>query len=1009
MSSVELTEFHAAADGADPQCPRVPLRDGWRVGRAVPVGALVLIVLAAGNGCGGSSAAEHLEAARTALRKGEYERAVVLAERITEDAAEWNAARLVGGEAETRLGNAGRAVAWYQAVNFDGSREAQLARFALAEVLRSTGRLAEAAEHYRLALEQNPEDSAVHERLAFLLSTCGQAWEAAPHFEFLIRSGTARLEELVLFADLGRPVEQEEYLRSCFEQASEDSFVELGLAALAFHDGRRDEAIPALRRVIATDPGLLSAQAMLGELLIDAPPRQFDDWLQQLPPDSAEHPEIWYVKGVFLRRQGDVREAAGCFREALAHAPTHRRSTWQLSQMLAVLEHPDLQIVTQLSERQNQLSQSLDDVLRSEGRNPEAVRTVVEQLDASGRIWETCAWGLWAEEAFPGIAWPRRFLNRHVDRLTESLPLVAPEHDPGQWFAADEFPVPERITVAKPAVATSGGADEEVAIRFERASSEPAFRYFNGDDPATPGLRMFEQTGGGVAVIDFDRDLAPDLFFPQGLAWPTGSDQPVTADAPRDGLFRNRLGDAYRDVGDVAGIGAGGFGQGATVGDFDSDGFADLYVANVGRNQLLLNNGDGTFRDVSESAGLSIEAWTTSVLMVDLNEDGHPDLYDVGYLEGPDVYHRICGGKACSPSNFRGCRDRVFVGRGDGTVTEVVDATPVADSKGLGIITLYGASLRRPDLFIANDQVANHFLSSVAEGPHKLTFVENALVAGLAFNENGLSMACMGIAADDVNQDGRVDLYVTNFRDETNTLYLQDASGLFTDWTRVSGLAAPSLPYVGWGTQFLDADLDGDSDLVVTNGHVDDYRDEGGEYQMRPQFYRSLGNSQFRELQPSSGDSFFATPISGRALARLDHNGDGRSDFVVTCLLDNVRLCENRTAAAGRSLQVWLHAVNSARDAMGARVRVRAGRRTWTRYLLAGDGYQCSNERLVPFGLGEISAIDELSVEWPSGAVSTLRSPPPDSLVILVEGRPSCTIRVNDRLMSGSVEMGERP
>ncbi len=379
-------------------------------------------------------------------------------------------------------------------------------------------------------------------------------------------------------------------------------------------------------------------------------------------------------------------------------------------------------------------------------------------------------------------------------------------------------------------------------------------------------------------MLDLDHDGWPDLYFTQGGKWPTGDLKPSPSPEYVNRVFRNLDGARFVDVTLHAGLGDEGFGQGCAVNDFDNDGFQDVYVANIGRNRLYRNNGDGTFSDVTTASGIDTQEWTTSCVIVDLNADGFPDLFDVNYLTGPDIYTAICDGFACSPKSFEGVPDRAWLSHGDGTFNALPDATPKQDAKGLGVVAVDLYERGRPCLFIANDQVPNFLLRNLpSETSDNVKFVEEGFLSGLAFDENGLPMACMGIAADDVNGDGRTDFFVTNFKDEYNTLYLQDAVGLFVDGTSAAGLKAPSLPFVGWGTQFLDADLDGAPDIVLTNGHVDDYRRTGGKYHMRPQVFRNIGGGRFEELFAPAAGTYFAKEYVGRGSgsARLEQ---GRID-----------------------------------------------------------------------------------------------------------------------------------
>jgi hypothetical protein len=570
---------------------------------------------------------------------------------------------------------------------------------------------------------------------------------------------------------------------------------------------------------------------------------------------------------------------------------------------------------------------------------------------------------------------------------------------------------PEMVAVAaKPAAEPATRTADRPRIRFLEAAEEGVdFVYFEGPDETTKGVRQFEQTGGGVAVLDLDGDEWPDLYLPQGAEWPHGATRPLPTDRFTDRLYRN-VGGTFEDVTDLANLGSRDFGQGAAVGDVDGDGFPDLYVANVGRNRLYLNNGDGTFTEAEDfTAGDTNDDWTTSVAIVDIDDDGLPDLVDVNYLTGENVYTLICNGHACSPHGFDGVPDRLRLNRGDGTFETVPDATPRENAKGLGVVAFVLDDPRRPALFVANDQVANHLLASRAsEGRFDVRFEELGLLRGLSFDGNGRAMGCMGVAADDADGDGRLDLFVTNFARESNTLYLQDADGLFDDRTRRAGLERPSLEFVGWGTQFLDADRDGAPDLVLANGHVDDYRDEGGGYRMRPQFFRNRGGGVFEELAAAEVGSFFAHESLGRGLATLDWQRDGLTDFAVSRIGERTALVANRTENPGRFLTVRLHAVRTARDAIGASVTVTAGGRRHTRQLTAGDGYMASNERLLAFGLGQVDAIERVDVTWPSGGRTVVEHPPTDVTLELVEDSPHGVLWRGTRPESLPVEVSDR-
>ncbi|HEX6987147.1 MAG TPA: VCBS repeat-containing protein, partial [Planctomycetaceae bacterium] len=579
-------------------------------------------------------------------------------------------------------------------------------------------------------------------------------------------------------------------------------------------------------------------------------------------------------------RQGDLRVAARCFWESVRRVPAQRRGNYQLGQVLVSLGEEAGHEFAERAGKLYELTQLLDEVLRTEGRSESAFRAVTNLTEATGRAWEAYAWAAAAAEAFPDSAWPHATLARLAPVVAENPPHTLPAANLALKHDYSGFPDHRELLRS-----VTGGSEPQAgapvvsSILFEEeADAGIDFVYENGHDPSTKGARMFEQNGGGVAVLDFDLDGWPDLYFTQGAKWVHGAPASTPTPGLVDRLYRNDGGRRFAEVTPVAGLGDPGYGQGVSVGDLDADGFADLYVANIGVNRLYRNNGDGTFTDATEESGLEGQAWTASCVMADLNADGLPDLFDVTYVTGPDVYEAICNGRACSPRIFEGLPDRLHLNQGDGTFAFVPNATPTTDSKGLGVVAADVGSRGRPSLFIANDQVPNHFLRNLpSDDPSNIRLQEEGFVTGLAFDGEGLPMACMGIAADDADGNGLLDFFVTNFKDESNTLYLQDAPGLFVDATVPAGLKAPSVPFVGWGTQFLDADLDGEPDLVVVNGHVDDYRDEGGEYHMRPQFFRNTGGGRFVELFDEAG-AYFGRKYLGRGLARLDWNRDGRPD-----------------------------------------------------------------------------------------------------------------------------------
>ncbi len=950
-----------------------------------------------------------LRQAKQALAEGDFSRAEQLAALVPRSHTDWAAARLTAGEAATRAGHLSDALHHFLAAAESPERgmSAQ-GRFHAGETYRQLGRLSEADDAYRAVLKLDPQNAATHERLAFLTSLTGRSWDALPHYWFLVRSGTAEPIELMLLADPDRPLEHREFIEECARKAPDDRLVQLGLAAHAFWEAKSDEALTILDKLMPAEPQLLSGQAMMGELLLDRGTAAFARWHARLPSTASTSPDIWFVRGLWARRHGELRVAARCFWEAIHLAPSHRRATYHLGQVLTALGEDAGDVVVRKADQLIRLTQIIDHAVRAQFRNDNSFHEAADVLEQLGRVWEACAWAVAAERRFPDAEWPAEVYARLGAMLNDDLPLTLAEANLALRYDFSQFPDHRQLFAdgaAESGAPLRGGpadapaaAATGAAIRFVDQAAEAGidFTYFCGPDPSTRSVRMFEQTGGGVAVLDFDGDGRPDLYFTNGAVWEHDAEAPTPSARYVDQIYRNR-GTAFVDVTHAAGLGDPGFGQGCSAGDFNNDGFPDLYVANIGLNRLFANNGDGTFTDVTDRSGLAGETWTSSCVIVDLNADGFPDLFDVTYLAGPGVYQRICRDRACSPKVFNGIPDRLHVSRGDGTFQSVsIDVAPES-SKGLGIVAADLSDRGRPFLFISNDQVPNFLLRNFpTQDRWNIRLEDSALHMGLAFNEDGLATASMGIAADDADGDGRLDFFVTTFNNEASVLYLQDASGLFVDATKPAGLRGPTWPFVGWGTQFLDADLDGNPDLVAANGHVD-------EYPMRPQFFHNQGGGRFSELLVDQAGPYFGRQYAGRGLARLDWNGDGRMDFAVSNIDQPAALATNQTTGGGRFLNIRLHATASARDAIGAVANVEAAGRRRMKQLTAGDGYMATNERLLQFGLGAADQVTELTIDWPSGGQTTVRNLPVNATVELVEGAPHGLVRADQESSSKSV------
>jgi hypothetical protein len=376
-----------------------------------------------------------------------------------------------------------------------------------------------------------------------------------------------------------------------------------------------------------------------------------------------------------------------------------------------------------------------------------------------------------------------------------------------------------------------------------------------------------------------------------------------------------------------------------------------------------------------------------------LNGDSLPDVYDVTFLDGEDVFTRICRSndgvpRSCAPAGFAAAPDHVYFNRGDGTFGEVTQELgfEAADGDGLGIVVADFDGSGHMGIFVGNDGRANFFFAPTSTAKGDLHWQEIGVLSGLAYDDSGAAQACMGVAAGDPNNDGRVDLFVTNFYNESNTLYVNLGPNVFTDRARSSGLREPSWSLLGFGTQFLDADLDGWEDLIVTNGHVDDFTHKQIPFKMRPQFFQNR-NARFSERFGKDLGPFFDQPKLGRGLAKLDWNRDGRTDIAVSNIGDPASLLTNQTHNAGCGLGLRFTGTKGSRDAIGTRVVLVAKGARLERQLTAGDGYQSCNERRLEFGLGEDRTTVDLEVHWPGGMVEKFPDVETGTEYRVVEGR----------------------
>jgi tetratricopeptide (TPR) repeat protein len=934
-----------------------------------------------------------LSEARRALAACDYAAVERLCQEIGLDAEQSPEALELAAEAALKQNRVTDAAAYYEQMPKAAGEAAAKAYLAAGDLWLQLGQASRAEAQYRRALDIDPVNLTAHDRLANLMAVEGRRFESLPHLYELLRQGQYSVEVLLLAGEHSKNMEDAEELERLRAAAPDDPTPLIGFARIEMSRQNLLKTRELLKQAIVEGPQYVEAHALLGRLLLESPDdRELAAWQAALPADADWHPDIWAVRAGWAKRRGQLQAAARCYWEALRRDANHQVATLQLSQLLHALG--DTRIAEDLAQRAavlTEFSATLNQIFMHR-EELSFVIAAARSAETLGRLWEAWGWNQLALSRSADVKWARDALARIEPQLKRGPPPTLPERDPGKLLDLSHLPLPDERDTAPSTgddLAAKTAAQPHFADVAQRLGID--FTYFCGRDPGNPRDRMFQSLGGGAAVLDYDLDGWPDLYFTQGCRWPPRARQIEHLDT----LYRNLTGERFVEVTRLSRLGDERFSQGAAIGDFDNDGFPDLYVANIGVNRLYRNNGDGTFSDVSDAAGIISDQWTTSCLLADLNGDGFADIYDVNYLQGRDVYERTCPvdglPRTCTPGLFEPAPDAFFLNLGDGRFQEATEESgfSVWGGNGLGIVACDFSGTGQLNLFVANDQDANfYFVNETPAAGDRPGFVERGLLAGVAFDGEGRALASMGVAAGDVDGDGRIDLLVTNFDRESSTLYLQDGPDSFTDATGRAGLREPSYAMLGFGAQFLDGELDGLLDLVVTNGHVHEFSSPGVSYAMRPQYFRNRGGGHFEELAADALGDYFQRTYFGRGLARLDFNRDGLDDFAVSSLETPASLVRNESDGAGHYLALQLHGVQSSRDAIGAIVTVEVGARSYTQWLNAGDGFHASNERRRTFGLGSAKRVDGLRISWPSGLVQEFTDLAADQELILVEGAP---------------------
>ncbi|HYG10714.1 MAG TPA: CRTAC1 family protein [Pyrinomonadaceae bacterium] len=559
--------------------------------------------------------------------------------------------------------------------------------------------------------------------------------------------------------------------------------------------------------------------------------------------------------------------------------------------------------------------------------------------------------------------------------------------------------------------------DAKAPVVFEDVTAKTALAAFRHRSGNAAKDYILDTPSGGVAVFDYDADGRPDIYLVNGSTFAAlaGKER-----SPRAALYRNLGNWKFEDVTEKAGVANERWGMGVAVGDYDNDGRPDMYVSNYGTSRLYRNNGDGTFADVAEKLGVARKGWSTGATFGDYDRDGRLDLFVPGYVEfdlkslpaNPSdankpgaVAQNFCQFRGapvmCGPRGLKGEGDTLYRQKADGTFEDVSKQTGTHDPQGyygFASAFVHANDDDLLDLIVINDSTPNQLYLNRGGGK----FEEVGYESGIALNENGREQAGMGLGVGDYDNDGRVDFYVTNFSDDSNTLYRNDGEGNFTDMTFQAGHGEPTIPFLGWGATFLDYDNDGWKDVLVANGHVYptvDAHQWGTSWAQQMLLFRNVANARgaqagasgrlFERVAAAPG-SALANAYSARGLAVADLDGDGRLDAVVNNIDSAPALLRNVSEAKNHWLIIRLSgdtAKKSPRDATGAIVYATTGALRQRLDLVSGAGFASQNDPCLHIGLGAAAKLDKLEVKWPDGTLETVSVPGVDRVVTITQGK----------------------
>ncbi|WDQ15088.1 FG-GAP-like repeat-containing protein [Rhodopirellula sp. P2] len=961
---------------------------------------------------------EQIALARQELKLGSAERAEAMLEPILMSHPERTDVMRLMAEVQHRTGHSVAAADLLASIPYSNPDRSSAAKLKAVDWYLQANAYEPAIELLMNAVETTTGQDRFRHRLVEVLNQTGQRMAAFRVLQPLIREGKA--SERDLFSAITRG---EAFID---ETLSAPDFTKQSLASLSLARRQHDEANLSEANELLSDlrksyPGSTAIAAFQGRVLADL--QDFDSlqaWRESLPANIQDEPEYWHAFGKLASHRNNPEVAIRCFGEAIQRDPTDRKSLVLVARSFRQL---GLNEEAETAMRQFEMLERTSELAKIFGLasgTPAQYREMADLLSELGRPWESIAWeriavAMTGNQPLDEAALSQK--RKHLMELDASdSPSQLDSSVPWSRENLSQWPLPASLDSvdlhqeqASQQRASSQLSSAPAPIRFRNVapSLNLHFQYDNGDDQTDNKFYLHQQTGGGLGILDFDRDGWVDLYCAQAGI------QALDAQSPRPNqLFRNFTASAVQDVTQESQTGDRGYGQGIAVADINQDGFPDLLVANIGVNVAFQNNGDGTFARVElppEGDG----KWTTSIACGDLNGDHLPEIIEVNYIDDPSAFEIPCvpDNDACGPSRFQPAADRWLSLNAQGAFRSFSNPEGSQPNAGHGFAVLLGNLNGQlgNDVYIANDGDANHFWQN--RGPRSLASVtdetpladsqlapanqatwiaeETASLSGIATSQLGGRHGSMGLAFADFDRNALPDLHVTNYWDQEADLYLQEDGETFQHSSRGWQIHERSKPTVGWGSQAADFDRDGRADLMVLNGHIVDHRHRGVPFQMLPQLFQGHDNhfefvSESTAADAEQRDAFWTQPTLGRTLAVLDWNRDGLPDVLANHLDQPATLLQNESAPRAW-LQLELIGTRSERDAIGATVEIQCGTERWTHWQ-ANGGFLANNEALLDIGLGDSEHPCQVMIEWPSGSKQTLANLAPNHRYVVIEG-----------------------